>query len=400
MSVARASNESRSATAALVSFSLLCWIAIVAGCGTPVGPVDVVRTDATDTLDVATTCSPACVAGQTCDRVTLHCVTTTFDAGPSDSGPTDDNVVPLDVTHDGCTPDCQRRICGDDGCGGTCGSCGTGQSCVNGMCQAGCVPESDIAMCTRLHKNCDTVTAMDNCGTVRTASCGVCTSPQTCGGAGQPNVCGSPAGNCAGRVCGSDGAGGSCGTCPPHSTCTPDQSICNCDNGYAPSADGSACLAIGQPCPAGSPADYCVGGQYWLVCEPRWGLQFMDCGAGQCQPNANGVGHGSCTCGSNGTTFPSLGTAGSCAQPTWTNIPGEDQFVCAAGRTYFFNCRDVTQRESGRCWALVSSFGSQSSCHCDTCVQYDPRTRSCSPACLGGLQCSVIDTANRAYTCQ
>lgn len=31
---------------------------------------------------------------------------------------------------DTCTPDCEGRPCGDDGCGGTCGSCASGESCV------------------------------------------------------------------------------------------------------------------------------------------------------------------------------------------------------------------------------------------------------------------------------
>jgi hypothetical protein len=55
----------------------------------------------------------------------------------------------------------------------------------------GCTPESDSAFCSRLGKNCDSVTANDNCGTSRTvSSCGTCTSPQTCGGGGTANVCG------------------------------------------------------------------------------------------------------------------------------------------------------------------------------------------------------------------
>ncbi len=62
-----------------------------------------------------------------------------------------------------------------------------------------CVPESDVQFCARLGKNCDAVTANDNCGQSRTvASCGTCTTPQTCGGSNTLNVCGSlqsPCGN-------------------------------------------------------------------------------------------------------------------------------------------------------------------------------------------------------------
>lgn len=34
----------------------------------------------------------------------------------------------------GCVPDCKNMACGDDGCGGSCGSCGAGLTCVNGAC--------------------------------------------------------------------------------------------------------------------------------------------------------------------------------------------------------------------------------------------------------------------------
>ncbi len=34
----------------------------------------------------------------------------------------------------GCTPNCSGKECGDDGCGGTCGSCPTGQVCDQGRC--------------------------------------------------------------------------------------------------------------------------------------------------------------------------------------------------------------------------------------------------------------------------
>jgi GH18 family chitinase len=53
-----------------------------------------------------------------------------------------------------------------------------------------CTPETDAEFCSRLAKNCGSVTGTDNCGASRTASCGSCTSPETCGGAGVANVCG------------------------------------------------------------------------------------------------------------------------------------------------------------------------------------------------------------------
>ncbi len=51
-----------------------------------------------------------------------------------------------DATHScmvPCTPECEGRDCGFDGCGGTCGSapdggCAAGLGCVDGVCTAGC----------------------------------------------------------------------------------------------------------------------------------------------------------------------------------------------------------------------------------------------------------------------
>jgi hypothetical protein len=56
-----------------------------------------------------------------------------------------------------------------------------------------CTPESNAAFCSRLGKNCGSVTGTDNCGDPRTVNpCGTCTSPQVCGAS---NVCQAPSGN-------------------------------------------------------------------------------------------------------------------------------------------------------------------------------------------------------------
>jgi peptidoglycan/xylan/chitin deacetylase (PgdA/CDA1 family) len=56
-----------------------------------------------------------------------------------------------------------------------------------------CTPESNATFCSRLGKNCGTVSGTDNCGAPRTVSpCGSCTSPQVCGAS---NVCQAPSGN-------------------------------------------------------------------------------------------------------------------------------------------------------------------------------------------------------------
>jgi hypothetical protein len=37
-----------------------------------------------------------------------------------------------------CTPDCGEKVCGADGCGGSCGTCDTGEVCKSGQCQVVC----------------------------------------------------------------------------------------------------------------------------------------------------------------------------------------------------------------------------------------------------------------------
>ncbi|TNF32253.1 MAG: hypothetical protein EP329_10840 [Deltaproteobacteria bacterium] len=63
-----------------------------------------------------------------------------------------------------CTPDCQARDCGDDGCGGTCGTCESNEVCsTEGRCE--CVPECDAREC-----------GDDGCG----GTCGACIGDATC----------------------------------------------------------------------------------------------------------------------------------------------------------------------------------------------------------------------------
>ncbi len=92
---------------------------------------------------------------------------------------------------------------------------------------APCVPEDDVAFCTRLGKNCGTVNANDNCGVRRTVgACGVCSSYyDSCGGGGVPNRCGcmpeSDWAFCArlGRSCGGAAGTDNCGSARAVAAC-------------------------------------------------------------------------------------------------------------------------------------------------------------------------------------
>ncbi len=115
-------------------------------------------------------CDPPCAEGEAC--VEGHCEPCAFAACAGrccEDG---------EVCADGgcCRPDCRDLECGDDGCGGSCGTCPGGDECSpTGHC---CVPD------------------------------------------------------CEGRVCGGDGCGGSCGQCEPNLFCVDE------GRGCEPSAGG------------------------------------------------------------------------------------------------------------------------------------------------------------------
>jgi hypothetical protein len=105
---------------------------------------------------------------------------------PAPADPADASMPePLKPT---CTPQCAGRKCGDDGCGGHCGTCKDGLACVE-----------------------------------KTGRCVACAN----------NDCDCEP-NCNRRVCGDDGCGGSCGECEDGSVCDDDHGLCKmptCGNG-------------------------------------------------------------------------------------------------------------------------------------------------------------------------
>jgi hypothetical protein len=189
-----------------------------------------------------------------------------------------------------CTPQCSGKQCGSDGCGGTCGTCATGQTCsASGQCTGSCTPQCSGKQC-----------GSDGCG----GSCGTCATGQICsptgqcgGGCAHPicstgtklasgcdpcvtNICGSDSfccstswdstcvgevasicnidcsctPQCSGKQCGSDGCGGSCGTCASGQTCNASG---QCTGGCTPQCSGKQCGSDG----CGGSCGTCGSGQ-------------------------------------------------------------------------------------------------------------------------------------------
>lgn len=150
-----------------------------------------------------------------------------------------------------CTPNCDGRVCGTDGCGGVCGFCDNDQRCsLDGRCATYCLPD-----CTGRECGPDPV-----CG----AECGPCAAPLECDLLAA--ACVPCARDCTGLQCGADPRCGlSCGDCPAEA---PDclQGFCgvrcvpNCENrSCGDDGCGESCGAceMNQVC---DPQGQCVSG--------------------------------------------------------------------------------------------------------------------------------------------
>jgi len=181
-----------------------------------------------------------------------------------------------------CAPKCDGKECGDDGCGGKCGACGKNEKCVGAQCllptcQGSCGGQSPFdcycdKACLEYDDCCDDVCEAcpeicgeppkDKCNGIGWVGCcegnilkycegdsvvvTECGDEGNCGWKPSQNYydCGTdgkadPSGenpmkcsvickpSCEGVECGSDGCGGSCGTCNTGSVCTPDGLCCS-----------------------------------------------------------------------------------------------------------------------------------------------------------------------------
>jgi hypothetical protein len=156
------------------------------------------------------------------------------EASPTDGGQSEHDAA--------CVPSCDRRTCGPDGCGGSCGTCASGTCGSNGHCA--CTPKCSGRAC-----------GPDGCG----GSCGTCPAGSTCDGLGHCAVQCTPF--CGTRVCGSDGCGGSCGSCTGGYTCGSAGTCQNkpgtqCGNVGACGSAVSCCKCNGTPICYELPAGY------------------------------------------------------------------------------------------------------------------------------------------------
>jgi hypothetical protein len=207
----------------------------------------------------------------------------------------------------GCTPNCNGKTCGANGCSGSCGTCTGGSACVNGtcvcpagqeLCKGACVPS-----CTQTNSVLDPTTC--DCCLRYASECwtsGLRCCPGSCVPSGSGSICwggneGDPcefnaqcrADFCLDGVCrcpsGQDLCGGVCQvqSCLQGWSRNPDTCACCVPNGSSCKFNPTRCCAGTNRC-TGADNTTCVG---LAPCDP---CQFAD----QCANKQSGCNNGKC----------------------------------------------------------------------------------------------------------
>lgn len=195
----------------------------------------------------------------------------------ADSTEGDDSEATADLETDGpCVPDCAERECGNDGCGGYCGSAESGE-CADP--EAVCLADGTCCVPYCWGAECGPDSCGGFCGLTGDGSCveptAICVEGDCC------------IPECAGNTCGNDGCGGNCGACDV-GECI-DGACCDrgCDGRECgPDACGGFCGELGGSCEFWGEVCLLDG----TCCLPNcWGRQCGEDGCGgYCGDDANG----------------------------------------------------------------------------------------------------------------
>jgi hypothetical protein len=149
-----------------------------------------------------------------------------------------------------CTRRCGHKRCGDDGCGGSCGSCPSGQFCRSGTC---CTPKPTEVTCTvscgvtDCPKRCDTVATIGSCGQPVACSCPTgheCLSNGSCGQSCEDeNGCMSQSSNC--FLCSASAEGSK--HCHASPTCSEPFCTTTADCPVGTQCQLASCFPVDQP---------------------------------------------------------------------------------------------------------------------------------------------------------
>jgi hypothetical protein len=160
----------------------------------------------------------------------------------------------------GCTPDCDRKVCGSDGCGGQCGTCDLDQVCADGRCAWEC-PGGQKACAGECIPSNQCCTSSD-CPAATPECCGgACVDPET-----DPRNCGGCGVRCSrGQACVDSACEGTCtdygaSACEtPTTVCGPNIVTCGGNpNCWAMPTTSECCACVGPPGRSHRP---CTGNQ-------------------------------------------------------------------------------------------------------------------------------------------
>ncbi len=302
---------------------------------------------------------------------------TTVQIGASDTAKTSDLTADKTMAPDLCQPHCEAAVCGDDGCGGSCGDCpGSQETCEAGKCL--CHPDCAGKAC-----------GDDGCG----GGCGECAAPLAC-------VEGSclclP--DCTGKVCGTDGCNGSCGECGgSQDLCLDGACVCQ------PACDGKNCGADGCGNLCGectSPQDECIAGL--CTCIPACaGMACGDdgCGTtcGQCDPGDVCIAGACCTPQCEGLECGDDGCGSVCGEcPNVQDICQEGLCVCIPDCTGKLCGSDGCLGSCGECPLTDVCF--DGACCTPDCTGKLCGDNSCGGMCGNGAMvsegCAAFATCN------
>jgi hypothetical protein len=129
------------------------------------------------------------------------CGTVVCNAGPGWDGPTGIGTPNGTALGGGttCTPQCSGKTCGDDSCGGSCGTCDTGETCSAGVCIGTGSDGSNGGTCA--HPICSTGAELD--GSCDSCAAQVCAQDDYCCTTQWDSVCVGEVGSICGESCGS-----------------------------------------------------------------------------------------------------------------------------------------------------------------------------------------------------
>jgi hypothetical protein len=273
---------------------------------------------ATGLCKVCTTvmCNGVCCAqGQICDSKTLACAD--------------------------CTPTCDGKDCGDNGCGGQCGSCLVLQVCQSNKCVA----------CPSLPMQCNG------------ASCGLDPNNCVCGTCSSDKYCSS--GKCA--YCAKPLCGSTC--CLEGELCDPYTLTCKA---CQPACTGKTCGddGCGGTCTPGCQKDQSCGAAFsCAACKDA-------CGTRQCGPDSAGCMCGGCT----GNTTCIDGLCQPCDRQLCNGVCCAPGTKCDAATSRCQRCEPQCGADKvcgdDSCGSTCGSCGQGTNCQAGKC-------QACQPACTG-----------------